>query len=230
VVAAGRAQPGLVGDRVEERPPVRVGRAAGGAVLDQRRPLGGAVAAPGVLEVDQRDPGTVAEEVGQVVVLPPEDGRHGRVGGAGGLGAAQPPAGGGDGGGQNRLARTAGMAVEQRPQARQAPARVSVRGIQPGRLVRRYGGVQPIHGLGDGGQLGVGQRPAAERPARQPAHRHRGRVGGEVGRQRSGSEAGGVPIEQAQAEPFAPMLAAVVRAEPLDDDVRNLDQVGGHGE
>ena len=43
-------------------------------------------------------------------------------------------------------------------------------------------------------------------------------------------EAGGVRVEQAQAERLPAMLTAAVRTEPLDDDVRQCEQVGGHGE
>ena len=78
---------------------------------------------------------------------------------------------------------------------------------------------------------GCEHRPAgaaAEWLAGQAARHHRGRIGGEVDGQRSGSEAGGVPVEQAQAAPLAEVLTAVVRAEALDDDVRELEQMIGH--
>jgi hypothetical protein len=40
----------------------------------------------------------------------------------------------------------------------------------------------------------------------------------------AGGESGGVPVEQAEAAAFAAMLTAVVRAEALDDDGRDVEE------
>ncbi len=122
------------------------------------------------------------------------------------------------------------MAVQQRQQAGQSAVRVAVGRVQPDRLVYRHGRVQAVHRVRDGGQAASGERVGAEWVTGQPAHRHGGGISGEVGGPGSGSKAGGVPVEQAQAAPLAAVLAPVIRAEALDDDVGDVEQVGGHGE